>query len=97
MQFLVLLTKADKLNRSEGAKALSIARLQAGGGQVRLFSALKRQGVEETALLLSQWVANWTPPATLDTNLIAGLDTEVGTDLGTDLNVGDEYTDGEHR
>ena len=97
MQFLVLLTKADKLNRSEGAKALSIARLQAGGGQVRLFSALKRQGVEETALLLSQWVANWTPPATLDTNLIAGLDTEVGTDLGTDLNAGDENTDGEHR
>jgi hypothetical protein len=53
--------------------------------------------VEETALLLSQWVTNWTPPATLDTKLIAGLDTEVGTDLGTDLNVGDEYTDGEHR
>ncbi len=56
LKFLMLLTKADKLNRSEGAKALSIARLQAGGGQVRLFSALKRQGVEETALLLSQCV-----------------------------------------
>jgi len=66
MHFLVLLTKADKLNRSEAAKALSIARLQAGGGQVRLFSALKRQGVEETALLLSQWVAGWKPPAQLD-------------------------------
>jgi len=65
MHFLVLLTKADKLNRSEAAKALSIARLQAGGGQVRLFSALKRQGVEETALLLSQWVAGWKPPAPL--------------------------------
>ena len=66
MHFLVLLTKADKLNRSEAAKALSIARLQAGGGQVRLFSALKRQGVEETALLLSQWVAGWKPPARPD-------------------------------
>jgi len=55
LKFLLLLTKADKLNRAEAAKALSIARLQAGGGEVRLFSALKRQGVEETALLLSEW------------------------------------------
>ncbi|MDR1967317.1 MAG: ribosome biogenesis GTP-binding protein YihA/YsxC, partial [Burkholderiaceae bacterium] len=42
LKFLVLLTKADKLNRSEQAKALAIARLQAGGGEVQLFSALKR-------------------------------------------------------
>ena len=55
LKFLLLLTKADKLNRSDAAKALSIARLQAGGGEVKLFSALKKQGVEETALLLSQW------------------------------------------
>ncbi len=49
MPFLVLLTKADKLSRSEQAKALSIARLQAGGGEVMLFSALKRLGVAEAA------------------------------------------------
>jgi GTP-binding protein len=55
LKFLLLLTKADKLNRSEAAKALSIARLQAGGGEAKLFSALKKQGVEETAVLLSQW------------------------------------------
>jgi len=55
LKFLVLLTKADKLTRSEGAKALSIARLQAGGGEVRLFSALKRQGVDEAAQLLWDW------------------------------------------
>jgi GTP-binding protein len=55
MKFLVLLTKADKLNRAEAQKALSIARLQTAGGDVKLFSALKRQGVEETALLLWQW------------------------------------------
>jgi len=55
LKFLLLLTKADKLNRSEQAKALSIARLQAGGGEVKLFSALKRQGVEETAFLLRRW------------------------------------------
>jgi GTP-binding protein len=56
LKLLVVLTKADKLNRTEQAKALSIMRLQAGGGEVRLFSALKKQGVEETAMLLWQWV-----------------------------------------
>ena len=61
LKFLVLLTKSDKLNRSEGSKALSIARLQAGGGDVKLFSALKKQGVEEVAMLLSEWT-HGTPP-----------------------------------
>ncbi len=55
LKFLVLLTKADKLNRNEATKALSITRLQAGGGEVKLFSALKRQGVGETARLLWDW------------------------------------------
>jgi GTP-binding protein len=56
LKFLVLLTKADKLNRSEGAKALQIAKLQAGGGEVKLFSALKKQGVDEVATLLYDWM-----------------------------------------
>ncbi|MBS0341664.1 MAG: YihA family ribosome biogenesis GTP-binding protein [Proteobacteria bacterium] len=56
LKFLVLLTKADKLTRSEGAKVLSITRLQAGGGEVKLFSALNRQGVGEAAELLWRWV-----------------------------------------
>jgi len=55
LKFLVVLTKADKLTRSEGAKALSIAKLQAGGGQVRLFSATKRTGLEDVATLLWDW------------------------------------------
>jgi GTP-binding protein len=55
LKFLLLLTKADKLSRSEQAKALSIARLQAAGGEAKLFSALKRQGVEETAQQLWDW------------------------------------------
>ena len=55
LKFLVLLTKADKLNRAEANKALSIARLQTAGGEVKLFSALKKQGVEEASLLLWQW------------------------------------------
>lgn len=64
LKFLVLLTKADKLNRSEGAKALSIARLQAGGGDVKLFSALKKQGVEEVATHLWEWTHPAEPPET---------------------------------
>jgi len=55
LKFLLVLTKADKLNRAEQNKALSIARLQAGGGEVRLFSALKKQGVDDVAMLLWKW------------------------------------------
>lgn len=60
LKFLVLLTKADKLTRAEQTKALSIARLQVGGGEAKLFSALKRQGVDEAAWTLWQWAH---PPA----------------------------------
>jgi len=59
LKFLVLLTKADKLTRAEQAKALSITRLQAGGGEVRMFSALKRQGVDEVAQLLWRGAPSW--------------------------------------
>lgn len=60
LEFLVLLTKADKLNRQEAGKALSIARLQTAGGDVKLFSALKKQGLDEVALTLWNWAH---PPA----------------------------------
>ena len=60
LKFLVLLTKSDKLNRAEAQKALSIARLQAGGGEVKLFSALKKQGIEDVGQLLWDWAH---PPA----------------------------------
>ena len=55
LKFLVLLTKADKLTRSEQAKILSITKLNAAGGEVRMFSALKKQGVNEVAQLLWHW------------------------------------------
>jgi GTP-binding protein len=55
LKFLVLLTKADKLTRAEQNRALSIMKLQAGGGEVRLFSATKRQGIDEVSTLLWQW------------------------------------------
>ncbi len=55
LKFLILLTKADKLTRSEAAKVLSITKLQAGGGTAMLFSATKRQGIDDVASLLWQW------------------------------------------
>lgn len=61
LKFLVLLTKADKLNRAEQNRALSIMKLQAGGGEVRLFSATKRQGVDQVSTLLWQWAHPATP------------------------------------
>ena len=61
LKFLVILTKADKLTRAEQAKARSIMELQAGGGEVRLFSATKRQGIDEVATLLWQWAHGDTP------------------------------------
>ena len=55
LRLLVILTKADKLTRAEQTRALSIMRLQTGGGEVRLFSATNRQGIDEVATLLWQW------------------------------------------
>lgn len=70
LKFLVLLTKADKLTRAEANKALSIARLQTAGGEVRLFSALKKQGLDEVATLLMRWAhedgASQTPTTPTD-------------------------------
>ena len=55
LKFLVVLTKADKLNKTGQTKALSIMKLQAGGGEVRLFSAPKRIGIDEISTLLWDW------------------------------------------
>jgi len=55
LKFLIVLTKADKLTRSEGAAALSVARLQAGGGDAMLFSAPKRTGIDAISQHLWQW------------------------------------------
>ena len=62
LKFLVILTKADKLTRSEAAKALAIMKLNAGGGEVRLFSATKRTGIEDVACLLWDWAHEQVDP-----------------------------------
>jgi GTP-binding protein len=55
LKFLIILTKSDKLTRAEATKILSITKLQAGGGEVMLFSATKRKGIDEVAELLWKW------------------------------------------
>ncbi|MGQ9725135.1 MAG: ribosome biogenesis GTP-binding protein YihA/YsxC [Tepidimonas sp.] len=63
LDFLVLLTKADKLSRQQATKTLSIVRQQAAGGDAMLFSALKRRGVDELAERLWQWTHAAPAPA----------------------------------
>ena len=78
LKFLVLLTKSDKLNKTDGAKALQIVKLQAGGGDVKLFSSLKRRGVEEVAQHLWDWAHPKEKPLKApQAQADAALDTEV--------------------
>jgi GTP-binding protein len=63
LKFLIVLTKSDKLTRSEATKVLSITKLQAGGGEVMLFSAPKRRGIDEVAQLLWKWAHPTATPA----------------------------------
>ncbi|MBS0581307.1 MAG: YihA family ribosome biogenesis GTP-binding protein [Proteobacteria bacterium] len=53
----VLLSKADKLNRAEGAAALrSATQALAGRASVQLFSALKGGGVQQAQDTLEEWL-----------------------------------------
>ena len=63
VKLLVLLTKADKLNRSETAQALEAAQAELGelatdeaDVGVAMFSALKKSGVGDAAKVLYDWV-----------------------------------------
>lgn len=80
LKFLVVLTKADKLTRAEQTKALSIMKLQAGGGEVRLFSAPKRQGIDEVATLLWQWAHPDLPSAVTATDPVPPKSAEDATE-----------------
>ncbi len=70
-KLMVLLTKADKLSRSAAtatlAKVQAALRARAIHGEVMLFSAPKKLGVEEAKNLLQDWleqaVGNKRPPA----------------------------------
>ncbi|HEX5373775.1 MAG TPA: ribosome biogenesis GTP-binding protein YihA/YsxC [Aquabacterium sp.] len=65
VKLLVLLTKADKLNRKEAAESLRkaqevLAELSTEESDIgiTLFSALKKQGVSDVALILQEWAAS---------------------------------------
>jgi GTP-binding protein len=54
----VLLSKSDKLNRSEGAKGLRAAKVALGdAATVQLFSSLDKTGVEEAQRTLQSWLS----------------------------------------
>ena len=63
---LVLLTKADKLSRSEQKKCLQSVRTELPRDEVLLFSSVTGDGVEECRDLLERWLAagreNKRPP-----------------------------------
>ena len=68
VKLLVLLTKADKLNRSEANKALAAAQAELGDVTtdeadvgMALFSALKKTGVADAAQVLHGWVTAARP------------------------------------
>ncbi len=60
-KILVLLTKADKLTKSEQGRTLKAAKLGLEGlgvqGECMLFSSQTRQGVEETREHIDHWLA----------------------------------------
>ena len=99
LKFLVLLTKSDKLNKTDAAKALQIVKLQAGGGDVKLFSALKKQGVEEVAQHLWDWAhpaekpvkkPKLSAPPSDPTDLAASATHTPDADADTDTDTADE-------
>ena len=84
LKFLVLLTKSDKLNKTDAAKALQIVKLQAGGGDVKLFSSLKKRGVEEVAQHLWDWAHPKEKPVKAPkpaTDVAAGIASEATPDI----------------
>ena len=69
----VLLSKVDKLTRSEAARALKAASAQVSDQvSVQLFSAHASTGIAEAQGKLEEWLANKKAPAT--SNEVTGTD-----------------------
>jgi GTP-binding protein len=72
MNIHVLLSKSDKLTRSEATKALRQAKSQlAGTATVQLFSTLDKTGIEEAQQVLKAWTQRKNPDDLVE---IAGAD-----------------------
>jgi len=65
VRLLALLSKADKLTRAQQANTLAAVgeKLRA---EVRLFSSLTRQGVDECRDLLERWLVSPAPSRSLE-------------------------------
>jgi GTP-binding protein len=58
----VLLSKVDKLNRSEAAKTLRDSTIAlAGRGSVQLFSATSKTGIDDAQRILEEWLRHSAP------------------------------------
>jgi len=87
VKLLVLLTKADKLSRAEGARAAAAA--QAALGELTtehadvglcLFSALNKTGLDDVALALREWVLS-TPVIDMPAGFEAPADASEADDV----------------
>ena len=85
---LVLLTKADKLTKTEARAAVLTAQevlaefaTESSDVAVTLFSALRRTGVEDVATALRAFITKARPVAAGETGLPAGLPDEVMQEL----------------
>jgi GTP-binding protein len=94
VKLLVLLTKADKLTRAEGTRALQAAQIVLGEIAtdesdlgMTLFSALNKTGLEDVALTLRQWVLDTPRIAMPDVALEAppGEPSEIEAGAGSSL------------
>lgn len=56
LPILILMTKADKLNRNAQKQALLLARKQTHGIEIQLFSSLTGLGVEQTRRKIGSWL-----------------------------------------
>lgn len=77
-----LLTKADKLTRSEQAKTLKAAKETAAAmlGQItlQLFSSLKKTGVDEAERIIGPWFEEWTAAQAAEPSPALGEDEVAG-------------------
>ncbi len=87
VKLLVVLTKADKLNRKEADQSLRGVQAQladlttdASDIQITLFSALKKQGVGDVAAVLQEWCKPAPTPAEEDTPAVPSDSTSANPD-----------------
>lgn len=79
-----LLTKADKLTRTEQAKTLKEAREVAasmlGAISLQLFSSLKKTGIDEAEGVIGPWLENWSVADEFDTPIDAAVASDEAPD-----------------